>query len=1112
MFQIYHSNQLALLKLLATNIIKNYPLKNPLESEIIVVPNLMVAKWLKIEFAKEINVTANIQFKLPDSFLWELFIKILPTLPKTNIFTKFHIKWFLMSIIPTILNNNIIFFKKYFSDNLYKDQQKLFKFSNYMAELLYKYLIYRYDWIKSWENYKYIVGLDEEQQHLQSFLWQEIIKYLSKNYDININYSNIQESFIRNLNISNQNINTITNFYHRIFIFGIYTLPPVYLELLQAIQNSFDVHLLLVNPCRYYWNDLLNYNFSITRSANYIEKINISNNFIKKEEISNPLLISWGRLGSEYLQILNQNNNLYQEVDAFVEVDKKSMINSIQHDLLNLQDNSFLSIYYPEIKNSSSKRMLNIIDNSISINICCSIYREVEVLHDYILTIIENDHEIKPRDILVMTSNIDEYLPFIQSVFINVSNDRFIPFSIIHENMKDNLSSVVLIFLKILKLPQTKFSIIKLLRFLEEPAIAEHFCIERNDLIFLTNWIMKKSFFRDNYTYNILEESTDKNSWRSDLVEKYIQYSGLNRKYDIKQMQLFKFLLKFLKTLEKWQQKLSIPKMIHEWQSIYLSLVNDFFNINNNNFQISRSLLEKTWYTVMSKISQISYSQQVSINLIYQELCDIIHNQNNVNELFLSGNVNFCTFNHMCAIPFKLICLLGMNENSYPRNNKLFSNFDLTRYCRRKGDYQQKIHDKYIFLETILAVEKYLYISYIGFLDYYDNTLKHNPSLLIQELVNYITQSFYLQGDEKFNLEESAKRVYDHIHHFHTKMPFDPENFLPNNSNTYHSFAKEWLYQSKTDNNQIQPFFIKKLSYKNEHKIYLKNFLNFWQHPVRYWFNRRLGINFYAQSNNFLNTEIFSIKKSTLYQINNKLLNALINNFNTNKLYLNYKKYGHIPYGMFGELFWKEQIKEMKKIAILVCNKITLRKKLNFSFKHENSFLIGQLYTLQDQGILKWTANILSIKDALILWLEHIIYCACGGKGESIMYGNKQSFWRFLPIEKEVACNELSRFIKGYKEGLMFPLLLPYKSSNTWLDVIFDKKTKNIKPDIINQKKALSSLLSTWNGNYQYKGENEDLYFQHFVNNLDSKNAIKIIEHIKEWYVPILQANQYHDN
>ena len=41
--------------------------------------------------------------------------------------------------------------------------------------------------------------------------------------------------------------------------------------------------------------------------------------------------------------------------------------------------------------------------------------------------------------------------------------------------------------------------------------------------------------------------------------------------------------------------------------------------------------------------------------------------QQRISQRFLAGPVNICTLMPMRSIPFKVVCLLGMNDGVYPR-------------------------------------------------------------------------------------------------------------------------------------------------------------------------------------------------------------------------------------------------------------------------------------------------------------------------------------------------------------------------------------------------------------------------------------------------------------
>jgi hypothetical protein len=70
-----------------------------------------------------------------------------------------------------------------------------------------------------------------------------------------------------------------------------------------------------------------------------------------------------------------------------------------------------------EFAHSHSKRSLALDDRSLTLHVCHSPQREVEVLHDRLLAMLEENPELTPRDIIVMVADIDSYSPYIQAVF-----------------------------------------------------------------------------------------------------------------------------------------------------------------------------------------------------------------------------------------------------------------------------------------------------------------------------------------------------------------------------------------------------------------------------------------------------------------------------------------------------------------------------------------------------------------------------------------------------------------------------------------------------------------------------------------------------------------------
>lgn len=132
----------------------------------------------------------------------------------------------------------------------------------------------------------------------------------------------------------------------------------------------------------------------------------------------------------------------------------------------------------------------------------------------------------------------------------------------------------------------------------------------------------------------------------------------------------------------------------------------------------------------------------------------------------------------MRSIPFRVVCLLGMNDGIYPRALPPLG-FDLMSAQPKRVTAAAVTTTATCSPEALISAQSKLYISYIG-RSIQDNSERF-PSVLVQELVDYIGQSHYLPGDEARNCDESERRV-NHITFHHSRMPFDPVNYARMNS------------------------------------------------------------------------------------------------------------------------------------------------------------------------------------------------------------------------------------------------------------------------------------------------------------------------------------------
>jgi len=203
--------------------------------------------------------------------------------------------------------------------------------------------------------------------------------------------------------------------------------------------------------------------------------------------VGNPLLASWGKLGRDYIYLL-AGMDRYDDLDAFVDITPGALLQNLQYDILELKNSAVAGVTAKEYERSDAKRRLEREDRSVAVHVCHSPQREVEVLHDRLLAMLEEDPSLSPRDIIVMVADIDSYSPFIQAVFGSASGERYLPYAISDRRARQSHPALQA-FISLLSLPDSRFQSEDVLALLDVPVLAARFNIDEEGLRYLRQWV-----------------------------------------------------------------------------------------------------------------------------------------------------------------------------------------------------------------------------------------------------------------------------------------------------------------------------------------------------------------------------------------------------------------------------------------------------------------------------------------------------------------------------------------------------------------------------------------------------------------------------------------------
>lgn len=760
-----------------------------LAPDVVLIPQPALRHWLQQALAERFGIAANLDLCTPSEFVWRLLRAARPDLPDASPWDRERLRWQLYAL----LGDNAVGLPKPVQHHLQRatgddgrdsGERAIthYALADALAAAYDRYQAYRPDWLRDWER-----NVPASRDDWQAQLWRSLHQRLKGSTH---RAALLGDWLARHDRDAEGCAGTAPpGLPPRVAAFGTIHVSPDVLHMLAVVGQWIELDFYLPMPSAEYWGDVESLRERVKRDG--IASLSAA---LADAERDNPLLTAWGAGGREIVaQLFSYDVVLPQrETELFVEPGRDTLLHRLQQDVLERAPPT-VAAYDAD-------------DVSLQLHACHSKLREVEVLHDQLRALLDDrrfDPPLQPRDIAVLAPDIADYLPLARAVFGGLPADdpRYIPFALADRPQAQS-HPLVAMLLDVLALADTPLTASGFRDLLAIPAVAHALQLDTAQRARIDDWFAAAGIRWGDDEH--ARERAGAGRWReysfdfgidrllsgyaagddaedavagAELIAPYSELEGADAETLDRALAFYRR----LRELAAWMRE---PHAAIEWRSrlagwLQASLAQ--VPQDEAEAQARRLLLE----TLDDFASEATNAGALPALLVRRALRDAL-TLPSPHRPWLSGGVTFAGMVPLRTVPFRAICLLGLDADAYPRRepaddiNRLVDAIQ-GRAPRHPGDRSVRDDDRFLFLQLLCAAGDVFYLSYGGS-DARDGSVRE-PSPVIAELLDAVER---MHGEQ----------VRDQLCVQHPLQPFSPRAFGAGDDGGVEprrfSYRKEW--------------------------------------------------------------------------------------------------------------------------------------------------------------------------------------------------------------------------------------------------------------------------------------------------------------------------------
>lgn len=1046
----------------------------PFAAEEVIVPGAAMRRYLSLALARR-SVCANMHFSYLGSWFWEQIRKVVPVWQDSP-YARDRLLW---QIFPILDDKAFLVahprLERWLAGN---DQTGRFELALLLAALFEQYLTYRPDWLRAWFDGKKAVKGRPADETWQAALWRKIEE---KNQSDGIHPA---QHFFEALR---ENPATAEKLPQRLSVFCLPAVPPQYLEMLEALSEWVEINLYVLNPCQEFWFDVVpEKKLAALKQAGKAAH----------HETGNTLLAAWGKQAQSRLSQLAALN-----ADSdFLPPDTPpaaTILGCLQKAILALEEPALAAL--PET------------DRSIEIHVCHSLMREVEVLHDQLLSLFAGKNPPSPSDVAVLTPNIKEVAPLVEAIFDDAASGGRIPYRITGRP-ESLINPVARALVDVLSLAASRLTAADVYDLLLQPLVARRFRLE-NALEQVHAWLEEAGVCwgfdgAQKAAFGLPQDNS--RSFADGFCRLFLAYalpSGADTPFgshlpagnpEGSGAAPLGCLWRLIRQLEKLAKTLAAPRPGKTWREIVLGVLEDF--ICSEAAEPEDDLAVRTTIGQLFDSMETADDTPIEADIMRQALAAALNEP--AHGSVPSGAVTLAPMAGLRNLPYRFVFIIGLNDGVFPAERRP-PGFDLMATDSRPGDMQRREDDRNLFLDWLLTARERLYISYTG------RSARDNaslpPSLVISELLDNLARALK-RGCPQMDMAQANEAVREQLVIVHPLQAFSARYFEEKGDariRSHHAgFCQALLARrEQAENRQIQAkkafaantaqeteqdparqagataFFSTTLARPDAawQQVTLADLASFFENPSRFLLSNRLGLAFPREQAALPESEPFVKNGLDTFGFAARLLPLLLSDRNKDEIAATAQAGNEFPPGTIGQIAMETELEKLALFAARLKEELAapcrppLSGQLAFTLEKEAWSLQGELADVRENGLIRYryvkSDGASGVRFRLSAWIAHLFLNAIAP--ESVTCRTTCHFTdtslSLSPCPPARAKQHLEKLLSLYRSGLAEPLRFFPQTA-----MAFVEKEGN-----------LNAARQKWENNgYSAPTEGDDLFYQ----------------------------------